>query len=351
MTRIRDIANILSSSTNMATDAEVTSAVSAQFVAGKNKIINGDFGIWQRGSSLTPTTGQVYTTDRFLSLRDGTGATVTVSRQTFTPNDGGNPTNAVNGRNYFYRQAQSVAGTGGTYNLMEQRIEGAILAGQTVTFSFWAKAAASLTLPQIDYEYTIGGTNTSANVTSNIAVTTSWQRFSYTFTMPTYSGLTPNNTSDFFGIRIWFPSNTTFTFDTWGWQLEAGSNATAFQTATGTIQGELAACQRYYYRAVAGTGYGILAPVAYANTTTQAVGNIQFPVTMRVAPTSLDSSAISFLRHADTAFNMSSVTLSANNNAYCTSFTGTVSGAVAGAVGRITGANDATAYIGFSAEF
>jgi hypothetical protein len=247
MSRVRDIANILSGgSSTIATDAEITSAISDQFMAGKNKLINGNFAIWQRGSSLTPTTGQVYTTDRFLALRDGSGATVTVSRQTFTPNAAGNPTGAVNGNNYFYRQSQSVAGSGGTYNLMEQRVEGAVLAGQTVTFSFWAKAAASLTLPQIDYEYTIGATNTSANVTSNIAVTTSWQRFSYTFTIPTYSGLTPSNTSDFFGIRIWFPSNTTFTFDTWGWQLEAGSSATAFQTATGTLQGELAACQRYY---------------------------------------------------------------------------------------------------------
>jgi len=45
VSRIRDIANILSTSTNMATDAEVTSAISAQFVAGKNKVINGDFKI------------------------------------------------------------------------------------------------------------------------------------------------------------------------------------------------------------------------------------------------------------------------------------------------------------------
>jgi hypothetical protein len=280
--------------TDTYTQSAVNNAFQANtnnFAAGKNKIINGDFGVWQRGSSFTPTTGQVYTTDRFLTLRDGTGATVTVSRQTFIPNAGGNPTNAVNGRNYFYRQAQSVAGTGGTYNLMEQRIEGAVLAGQTVTFSFWAKAAASLTLPQIDYEYTIGGTNVSANVTSNISITTSWARYSYTFTMPTYSGYTPDNTSDFFGIRLWYPSNTTFTFDTWGWQLEAGSNATAFQTATGTIQGELAACQRYYVRFSTSDAYA-----GYSIGTASQTNTMDFimslPVTLRVNPTALDYSNI-----------------------------------------------------------
>lgn len=318
------------------------------FYAGKNAIINGNFGIWQRGSSFTPTTGQVYTVDRFLTLRDGTGATVTVSRQAFTPNTAGNPTGAVNGSNYFYRQAQSVAGSGGTYNLMEQRIEGAIFAGQTVTFSFWAKAAASLTLPQIDYEYTVGGTNVSANVTSNIAVTTSWQRFSYTFTMPTYSGYTPNNTSDFFGIRIWYPSNTTFTFDTWGWQLELGSTATPFETATGTIQGELAACQRYYWRDTAGDPYsGFGSGNMYS--TTNVLATFPFPVTMRTRP-SLAYSTLEMLAGAG----VGAVT-GVNSNRSTTKtgsqeFSASSAFATIGFAGVVRASNSTNAYMEWSAE-
>ena len=34
--------------------------------AGVNKIINGDFGVWQRGTSFAPGAGQIYTADRFL---------------------------------------------------------------------------------------------------------------------------------------------------------------------------------------------------------------------------------------------------------------------------------------------
>jgi len=235
--------------------AQLTSTVeqnsagaAAPFVAGKNKIINGDFSIWQRGTSISITSTNQYSADRFLHGYDGTGATRTVTQQTFTPNTAGNPTNAISGGYNRYMQiAQSVAGSGGSYNLIEQRIEGAILAGQTVTFSFWAKAASSLTLPQVDMEYDIAGNNYFFGViASSVSVGTSWAKYSYTFTMPTYSGLSPNGTGDWVGLRIWMPVNTTFTFSTWGWQLEAGSVATPFTTASGTLQGELALCQRYY---------------------------------------------------------------------------------------------------------
>ena len=51
--------------------------------AGKNKIINGDFRIWQRGTSLTYTSsGLNYLPDRFFSWTIGT-LNATVSQQVF----------------------------------------------------------------------------------------------------------------------------------------------------------------------------------------------------------------------------------------------------------------------------
>ena len=48
-----------------------------------NAVINGDFGIWQRGSGAF--TGTEYTADRWLSLPQG--ASVSVSQESFTPAD------------------------------------------------------------------------------------------------------------------------------------------------------------------------------------------------------------------------------------------------------------------------
>ena len=218
------------------------------YFAGKNKIINGDFGIWQRGTSFSTATYFNYYADRWGGGTDGTGVTRTVSQQTFTPATA--PVSGYEGT-YFLRVNQSVAGTGATFNVLDQRIEDVrTFAGKTITFSFWAKAAATTSLVKIEALQNFGSggsTEVATTLSTAPSIGTSWTRYTYTITLPTLSGKTIG-TSSYLAIRFLLPINATFTFDIWGVQLEAGSTATPFQTATGTNQGELAASQRYYQR-------------------------------------------------------------------------------------------------------
>jgi hypothetical protein len=254
------------------------------YAAGKNVVINGDFGIWQRGTSFT-VANDTYTADRFLVAANG-GQTMAFTQQTFTP--GTAPVAGYEGK-FFYRYAVTGAGSGNTYNQLKTRIEGArTFAGQTATVSFWAKGSASYNITTVGYQVFGTGGSPSSSVlawsSGNLAVTTSWQRFSFTFTMPSVSGKTfGTNGNDYIELYIQMPTNQTSTTDVWGVQLEAGSVATAFQTATGTIQGELAACQRYYQLVASGASKIIC--TGFAGNGTNFRGVIHMKVTMRTAPT------------------------------------------------------------------
>jgi hypothetical protein len=250
------------------------------FAAGKNKIINGDFGVWQRGTSFSATGSSTYTADRWTV--NAFGGTTTVSRQTFTP--GTAPVAGYEG-SYFLRFASSA-----TFADLIQKVEDVrTFAGQTVTISFWAKAASSLTLtPTLSQEFGSGGSGAVDTAGTAASVTTSWTRFTATVAVPSISGKTIGTGSS---LWLYFLSSTLNTnIDIWGVQLEAGSVATAFQTATGTIQGELAACQRYYWRNT-GAIY-MRAGIGIGATSASAQIVVQNPVPMRVKPTSFDFSTL-----------------------------------------------------------
>jgi hypothetical protein len=317
--------------------------------AGKNKIINGDFGIWQRGTSFTAN--NAYTADRWLPIWDGTG-TKTISQQTFTP--GAAPVAGYENQ-YFLRFNQTVAGTGSTYNVINQRIEDVrTFAGQPVSFSFWAKASSSISMasaPQLNQSFGSGG---SATVYQGFpgstvpALTTSWQRFSFTTTVPSITGKTIG-TGSYLEIGFQMPLNTTFTIDIWGAQLEYGSKATPFTTASETIQGELALCQRYYIR------YGNTQPystygIGVGNNLTQTYTPLQIR-SMRVAPTALDYSGLQ-LTDIGSSQVVNTLVLESNNNSDGNVLlTATVtSGLIAYRPYILRNNNSSSSYIGLSAE-
>jgi hypothetical protein len=249
----------------------------APYAAGKNKIINGDFGVWQRGTSFS-NPSNVYTADRWVA---GTDATCTVSRQTFTPATA--PVSGYEGT-YYYRAAKSA---GGTYFQANQKIEDVrAFAGQAITVSFWAKADSAITLAVQGYQnFGSGGSTQVTALNTSVTLTTSWVRYSATVTLPSISGKTIGTSSYLMLPYLLYSGSSAVTIDIWGVQVEAGSTATAFQTATGTIQGELAACQRYY-QVIGGTSSQFPLLGGYSTSTTTNIRfPISFPVTMRIAPT------------------------------------------------------------------
>ena len=298
--------------------------------AGKNKIINGDFGVWQRGTTFNSILAGVYSTDRFQLSFDGTGATRNVTRQTFTP--GTAPQAGYEGK-YFLRIDQTVAGTGGTFASLVQKIEDVrTFAGQTITLSFWAKANTNVSfynIPGVQQQFGSGG---SASVTTNAtgtaaALTTSWQRFNYQIAVPSISGKTiGTDGTDAVQITIRTVLNSAITIDFWGVQVEVGSKATPFQTASGgSIQNELAMCQRYYQKSFPqGTAPATNAgrTGAVENFAIRAAGAlgisfVRFPVIMRGTPTVTmfnPSAANNQARNLDTGSDCSSTTVEAQTD-------------------------------------
>ena len=244
---------------------------SVEYAAGKNKIINGDFYINQRNFSSTTTDG-TYGFDRWV-LASGGGCTY--SAQTFTA--GTAPVTGYEGKNYARLLTTGQSGAS-AYSFLIQAIEDVRnFANQTVTISFWAVAATGTPKMAVEVSQVFGtGGSPSTAVTTyagQVTLSTSWARYSVTVAVPSIAGKTIGTAtnSSYLGINLWVSSGTTFnsrtgslgiqsnTFDIWGVQVEASSTASDFQTASGTIQGELALCQRYYWRPSGQSAYAYYA--------------------------------------------------------------------------------------------
>jgi hypothetical protein len=299
-------------------------------VAGKNKIINGDFGVNQRGFVSTTSTGS-YTYDRWMSTLIGDGTT-TLSSQAFIP--GSAPISDYESINYLRAVTAGQTSTN-TATLIKQKIEDVrTFANQTVTVSFWAKSFSGT--PSISVEFVqVFGSGGSSAVNSIISspikksINTAWNRYFYTITVPSILGKTigANSTLE---LNIWLSAGSDFnartgslgiqlnTFDIWGVQAELGSVPTSFSTSEGTIYGELAACQRYYYRFVGSQTIGsTISNICNASmqSASNASGMFEYPVQMRVAPSFyVHPSAVGILQISGGFAFPSPLTLVANDN-------------------------------------
>ena len=237
----------------------------------KNRIINGDMRIWQRGTSVA-VTGIGYWADRFATNYQP----YTASRSTDAPAG-------------FQYSADINPGATVNYTTTMQRIESlncADLVGQTVTISCYAKsitgASAGLTI-QFDYANAVDNFSGYTNIGTTAIATTlssSWTRYSATFTN------LPSSAAN--GLQVIFYTNNTVAanYRITGIQLEVGSYATPFEWRPYGM--ELSLCQRYLpcYRSSGSTGNDFFASGQAASATVLLVP-ITFPVTTRVRPTGI----------------------------------------------------------------
>jgi len=324
-----------------------------------NAIINGAFEINQRGFTSSVNPVEAFGFDRWNNTGLGDG-TATFTAQSFTP--GAAPIAGYEAMN-FIRCLTTGQSSAGVLTRIEQKIEDVrSFAGQSITVSFFAKSntgTPNLNVA-INQNFGSGGSSAVTTVAPKFAINSSWSRYFVSLAVPSVSGKTIGGGSSL-RLRIQFSAGSDFasasdslgiqsnTFDIWGVQVEAGPVATPFRRNANSLQGELAACQRYYNRVLNGSvGFAYL-PLGYYTTSTNVRFSIPLSVQLRVPPTSLDFSNLLTQNNVGNG-GVSAVTFlggGASNNYPMIEVT--TGAQTAGNIAFLL-ANGSTGFLGFSAE-
>jgi hypothetical protein len=229
----------------------------------RNRIINGNMAINQRGVTSGITTG--YFVDRWTLSGCSTSATLTSSLPT------------------GFNSGISISATSGN-PIAIQKVEAkncSDLSGRNVTLSFYAKNISNATILYASLGHPTS-TPDDFNVTTTISeqnlgtLTSDWVRYTYTWTN------LPSGAVNGLALNLLCAGTGTFSMGITGVQLEVGNAPTPFEFRQ--FNTELALCYRYYYKifpAASSKGYGNGTSV----NTTNIYNTVPSPVTMRVDPT------------------------------------------------------------------
>jgi hypothetical protein len=349
---------VLAKATN--TDMDFTWATpsgGSSNVAGKNAVLNSNFSIWQRGTAgVAGTSTGAYFADRWVIGRGVAGSTG--SRQVT-----GDTTNLPNIQ-YCARVQRDLANasTNGIFLAQSfETINSIPLAGKTVTVSYYARAGANyssasnaLTLTAVsgtgtDQQVLGTYTGSSGFITSASTLTTTWQRFTATGTVPS----TANEVAFYFNYTPVGIAGANDYFEVTGVQLEIAASASAYSPNASTQALELAACQRYYWRWNAATQFATVATGAAVSSTVACV-TAYHPVPMRTIVSAIDGTANSTFRLQDQAsgFTQTSVSIEVTQQDLLkTELNVNVASGLTQFRFMRYGANNSTStYLGFSAE-
>lgn len=236
----------------------------------KNRIINGDFRVWQRGTSFSGVASGQYTADRWqLSYRT---AGVTIAQQ--------------NNTTYYAARLTNTDASVQSFDF-EQRIEDVTQFNNGVfMLSFYAKSSTSVTGNMNCYvNYGSGGSSQdTASYSSAFSVTTTRTKFTIPITFPNMSAKTIGSSNY---VRLLFtpvslPASAWMEIDSI--QLEAGATATPFEWRPLTM--ELQLCHRYYKQYI-GAGAPAYTRIAIGENVSGSRCDpvIVYSTVMRTAPT------------------------------------------------------------------
>jgi hypothetical protein len=307
--------------TTIVADSAATTGLRWQgdYAAGKNRIINGFMEIDQRnaGGSVTCNSGTaIYPVDRFLGVGVSSDGVFTLQRDTDVPS-GFNKSLKVT-----VTTADASIGATESYFVRQNVEQGQIYdfdfgkaTAKIITLSFWVRSSLTGTFGgslrnsagnrSYPFSYSIASANTwerksvtlTADTTgtwgsaaTDAGVLITWSLGAGTDRVGTAGAWNSNNNHGATG-QVQVISTVNATWYLTGVQLEIGSVATAFQTATGTLQGELAACRRYLPAVTLSPGTNTFN--GYAYTTNGGLFVIPFDTPARVQPTGITVPTVS----------------------------------------------------------
>jgi hypothetical protein len=257
----------------------IASANGGPLAGFRNVIINGAMDIWQRGTTITTLSS--YMADRWTAFMNGSGATLSATRQSVS-------TQALLDLGFRYYLSYALSGTitGATANQFIQNIEDVrTLSGRPVAVSFWASCASGTLACSavLSQNFGTGGSPSSSVDTSlgSFSVTTTWQKFTFNTTLPSIvAGTRGSNANDALRLVLNLPTNAAMTLNITGVQVEPGSTATPFEFRPLTTEQLL--CWRYFWVLPSQLALGGFTDTGFGVTVGQTV---LFPVKMRAIPT------------------------------------------------------------------
>jgi len=343
-------------------------SLQASAPVGRNLIINGNMAIDQRngGASVTPTSGDIYTIDRW-EVSSNVSGKISIQQVTTSPVGFASSAKITSTSAYTIGASELV--------VYKQKIEGYNISdlawgtanAKTITISFWVRSSLTGTFGGA---LNNNGSTRNYAFTYTISVADTWEQ--KTITIPgdtTGTWLTTNGIG--LSILIGLGVGTAFSGTAGSWSASFYASATGATSVVGTsgatfyITGvqlevnttatpfehlqygqQLALCQRYYQRFVSDASYTAFA-TGLCTTTTQMICALKYTTTMRASPT---------LTQSNTGINIQSQIATASIG---TSYLGkdsafipvnVSSGLTAGNAGLWNANNNAAAYVELNSE-